>query len=152
MADKKVESSVEKCVLNDKAYYYSGIVSITVNGKNAYELKGKVLEDLHNNDFSRTNGKDAVEHIEYYLKIIDLIRLPNVNQDKLRIVVFPISLTVDPDLLTKDIEGFKTFNDYKTDWIYEWNKDVPWVNEKPWGETGVWTNPTPGTHLQVFQL
>ncbi|GKD82821.1 reverse transcriptase domain-containing protein, partial [Tanacetum coccineum] len=74
------------------ADYYSGITSITVNGKNAYELKGKFLDDLHNNDFSGTNGKDAVEHIEYYLKIIDPIKLPNVDHDKLRIVVFPISL------------------------------------------------------------
>ncbi|GKD16855.1 hypothetical protein Tco_1206013 [Tanacetum coccineum] len=48
---------------------------------------------------------------------------------------------VDPDLLTKDIMGFKTYDDYKDDWIYEWNKDVPWVDEKPWTNTGVWTEP-----------
>nr|GEZ20601.1 hypothetical protein [Tanacetum cinerariifolium] len=82
-------------VTNDKAYYYSGITSITVNGKNAYELKGKFLDDLHNNAFSETNGKDAVEHIEYFLKIIDPVDLPNINRDKLRIVVFPISLVGD---------------------------------------------------------
>ncbi|GKB21099.1 hypothetical protein Tco_0855022 [Tanacetum coccineum] len=35
-------------------------------------------------------------------------------------------LKVDPDLLTKDIKGFKTYEDYKDDWIYEWNKNVPW--------------------------
>nr|GEU37058.1 hypothetical protein [Tanacetum cinerariifolium] len=33
-------------------------------------------------------------------------------------------LQINPDLLTKDIEGFKTNEDYKNDWIYEWNKDV----------------------------
>ncbi|GKA77990.1 hypothetical protein Tco_0784527 [Tanacetum coccineum] len=82
----------------DMAYRSSGtvlgswITSITVNCKNAYELKGKFLDDLHNNAFSRTNGKDAVEHIEYYLRIIDPIKLPNVDHDKLRIVVFLISL------------------------------------------------------------
>ncbi|GJV64150.1 hypothetical protein Tco_1474978 [Tanacetum coccineum] len=43
---------------------------------------------------------------------------------------------VDPDLLTKDIMGFKTYDDYKDDWIYEWNNDVPWVDEKPWTNTG----------------
>ncbi|GJR19069.1 hypothetical protein Tco_0967596 [Tanacetum coccineum] len=80
---------------NDQANYYSGITSITVNGKNAYELKGKFLDDLHTNAFSGTNGEDAVEHIEYFLKIIDPIDLPNVNQDKLRVVVFPISLVGD---------------------------------------------------------
>ncbi|GJZ68812.1 hypothetical protein Tco_0632362 [Tanacetum coccineum] len=150
--------------------------SIRLNGKNAYELKGKFLDDLHNNTFSGTNEKDVVEHIEYYLNIIDPIKLPNVYHDKLRIVVFPISLAgdywkmggdeikvsddessdfkeywsdkeektaeilkietdifdyetplrlafnefnyllkVDPDLLIKDIMGFKTYEDYKDD-------------------------------------
>ncbi|GJZ78277.1 hypothetical protein Tco_0642949 [Tanacetum coccineum] len=52
-------------------------------------------------------------------------------------------LQIDPDLLTKDIEGFKTYEDYKDDWICEWHKDVPWVDEKPWTNAGVWTKPTP---------
>ncbi|GJS11696.1 hypothetical protein Tco_0368492 [Tanacetum coccineum] len=92
MAEKGKKSSMETFAPNDKADYYFGITSIIVNGKNAYELKGKFLDDLHNNAFSGTNGKDAVEHIEYYLKIIDPIKLPNVDHDKLRIVVFLISL------------------------------------------------------------
>ncbi|GJX29405.1 hypothetical protein Tco_0237484 [Tanacetum coccineum] len=54
---------------------------------------------------------------------------------------FNYLLKVYPDLLTKDIMGFKTYDDYKDDWIYEWNKDVPWVDEKPWTDTGVWTEP-----------
>ncbi|GKF22437.1 hypothetical protein Tco_0074759 [Tanacetum coccineum] len=32
------------------------------------------------------------------------------------------------------------------DWIYEWNKDVPSVDEKPWTNAGVWTKPTPVKH------
>ncbi|GJU10740.1 hypothetical protein Tco_1133136 [Tanacetum coccineum] len=50
--------------------------------------------------FSETNGKDTVEHIEYYLKIIDPIKLPNVDHDKLRVVVFPILLAGRPFLAT----------------------------------------------------
>ncbi|GKC44951.1 hypothetical protein Tco_1062673 [Tanacetum coccineum] len=245
MEDKGKKSSMETFALNEKANYYFGITSITVNEKNAYELKGKFLDDLHNNAFSGTNGKDAVEHTEYYLNIIDPIKLPNVDQDKLRVVVFPISLAgggrrwfdktkesitcwvdltdkffrkyyppsriegnntpdywkmggdeievsndessdleeyksdkeettkifkiesdvfeyetplclafnefnylikVDPGLLTKYIMGFKTYEDNKDDWIYEWNKDIPWVNEKPWTEAGVWTKPKPDKH------
>ncbi|GKE46505.1 hypothetical protein Tco_1477763 [Tanacetum coccineum] len=92
MADKGKKSSIETFTPNDKADYYSGITSITVNGNNAYELKGKFLDDLHSNAFNGTNRKDAVENIKYYLKIIDPIKLPIVNHDKLRIVVFPISL------------------------------------------------------------
>ncbi|GKD14513.1 hypothetical protein Tco_1198920 [Tanacetum coccineum] len=279
MADMGKKSSMETFAPNDKANYYSGITSITVNEKNAYELKGKFLDDLHNNAFSETNGKDAVEHIEYYLKIIDPIKLPNVDHDKLRIVVFPISLAggarrwfdrtkesitcwvdltaknfrkyfppsrikgnntpvikwdpanprfegwlakkfinyktiyiftkgalwdywklggdeievsddessdleeywsdkeepakffkietdvfdyetplclsfnefnyllkVDPDLLTKDIMGFKTYEDYKNDWIYEWNENVPWVYDKPWLDNRIWKEPKPVKH------
>ncbi|GJZ92981.1 hypothetical protein Tco_0665046 [Tanacetum coccineum] len=246
MADNEAKSTTRKIVTNDQANYYSGITSITVNGKNAYELKGKFLDDLHKNAFSDANGEDAVEHIEYFLKIIDPIDLPNVNQDKLRVVVFPISLVgdawrwfdgikgsitrptnpkfetwlaskfvnyktmniftkgalwdywklgsdeieptndetsdleeidhddeqeiseifrietnlfnyetplcekfkefnyllkIDLDVLTNDIEGFKTYDEYKDDWIYEWNENVPWVHEKPWTDTGVWTEP-----------
>ncbi|GJX64711.1 putative reverse transcriptase domain-containing protein [Tanacetum coccineum] len=59
---------------------------------NAYELKGKFLNDLHNNAFDGTNREDAVKHIEYFLRIVDPIDLPNVNHDKLRVVVFLISL------------------------------------------------------------
>ncbi|GKE36257.1 hypothetical protein Tco_1459662 [Tanacetum coccineum] len=40
---------------------------------------------------------------------------------------FNYLLKVDPDLLTKNIMGFKTYDDYKDDSIYEWNKNVPWV-------------------------
>ncbi|GJT98933.1 hypothetical protein Tco_1094451 [Tanacetum coccineum] len=32
---------------------------------------------------------------------------------------FNYLLQIDPELLTKDIEGFKTYEDYKDDWIYE---------------------------------
>ncbi|GJT77964.1 hypothetical protein Tco_1044689 [Tanacetum coccineum] len=46
-----------------------------------------------------------------------------------------------PYILTKDVEGFKTYEDYKDDWIYEWNKDVPWVHEKPWTDDGAWKEP-----------
>ncbi|GKD01907.1 hypothetical protein Tco_1172181 [Tanacetum coccineum] len=185
---------METSAPNDIVDYYSEITSITINGRNAYELKGKFLDDLYNNAFSGTNGKDTVEHIEYYLKIIDPIKLPNVDHDKLGIiVVFPISLDgdywkmggdeievsgdessdlekhwsdkeeetpkifkiktdvfeyetplclafnefnylpkVDPDLLTKDIMGFKTYEDYKERWKLRRNqKSNQGIGNKP---------------------
>ncbi|GKB15398.1 hypothetical protein Tco_0849321 [Tanacetum coccineum] len=56
MANKETESTMNEFATNDKANYYSGITSITVNGKNAYELKGNFLDDLHNNAFSGAYG------------------------------------------------------------------------------------------------
>nr|GEW92496.1 hypothetical protein [Tanacetum cinerariifolium] len=77
MTDKEKKSTMKGFATNDQADYYSRITSITVNGKNGYELKGKFLDDLHKNAFSGTNGEDVVKDIEYFLKIVDLIDLPN---------------------------------------------------------------------------
>nr|GEW29743.1 hypothetical protein [Tanacetum cinerariifolium]GEW44195.1 hypothetical protein [Tanacetum cinerariifolium] len=49
---------------------------------------------------------------------------------------FNYLLQIDPDVLTKYIDGFKTYEEYKDDWIYEWNKDVPWMHERPWTKNG----------------
>ncbi|GJV07416.1 hypothetical protein Tco_1345072 [Tanacetum coccineum] len=137
----------------DQANYYSGITSSTVNGKNAYELKGKFLNDLHKNAFSSTNREDAVEHIEYFLKIVDPIDLSNkLGSDEIKPTKDETSdleetdhddeQEIDPDLLTKDIEGFKTYEEFKDDWIYKWKNDMPWVKEKPWTNYGAWNEPT----------
>ncbi|GKB70732.1 hypothetical protein Tco_0932144, partial [Tanacetum coccineum] len=69
------------------------IKGMMINGKAAYELKGKFLDDLWNNTFSGTNGEDVVEHVENFLKIVDPLDLPNVSYERLWLVVFPISLT-----------------------------------------------------------
>ncbi|GJW31029.1 hypothetical protein Tco_0047904 [Tanacetum coccineum] len=87
MAKTKTNTAMEEFVTKDRENYYSGITSITVNGKAAYELKGKFLDDLRDNAFSGTNGEDAVEHIKYFLKIVDPIDLPNINYERLRLAV-----------------------------------------------------------------
>ncbi|GKB19753.1 hypothetical protein Tco_0853676 [Tanacetum coccineum] len=43
---------------------------------------------------------------------------------------FNYLLKIDLDLLTKDIEGFKTYEEFKDDWIYEWNNDVQWREDE----------------------
>ncbi|GJU36784.1 hypothetical protein Tco_1185138 [Tanacetum coccineum] len=92
MAEIKTNTTMEEFVTKDLANYYSGITSITINGKAAYELKGKFLDDLCDNAFSGINGEDAVEHIEYFHKTVDPIDLPNVNYKLLRLAVLSISL------------------------------------------------------------
>ncbi|GKE18092.1 hypothetical protein Tco_1425669, partial [Tanacetum coccineum] len=59
---------------------------------------------------------------------------------------FNYLLKVDSDLLTKDIIGFKTYEDYKDDWIYEWNENIPRVYDKPWLDNGIWKEPKPVKH------
>ncbi|GJR10173.1 hypothetical protein Tco_0792825 [Tanacetum coccineum] len=101
--------------VNNRLFNYkSRITSITINGKNDYELNGKFINDLHKNAFDETNGEDAVKHIEYFLRIVDPIDLPYVNQDKLRVVVFPISLVGSArrwfDEIKGSIDKFKEIN------------------------------------------
>nr|GEV05607.1 hypothetical protein [Tanacetum cinerariifolium] len=62
------------------------------NEKCRIELKGQIFLELHDNGFSGTNGEDAVKHIESFLKIVDLLNVPNVTHDRIRASVFPFSL------------------------------------------------------------
>ncbi|GJS46022.1 hypothetical protein Tco_0596143 [Tanacetum coccineum] len=57
------------------------------------ELKGQLLIELGKNAFSGTNGEDAVEHIENFLKVIDLIKVPKVSNNQIRVLVFHFSLS-----------------------------------------------------------
>nr|GEW12658.1 ribonuclease H-like domain-containing protein [Tanacetum cinerariifolium] len=88
----KGDITMKELLTKDQANYYYEITSITVNGKAAYELKGKFLNDLCDKAFSETNREDSIEHIEYFLKIVGLIDLPHVKYEELRLAVFPISL------------------------------------------------------------
>ncbi|GJY31808.1 hypothetical protein Tco_0415303 [Tanacetum coccineum] len=55
-------------------------------------------------------------------------------------------LHIDVDVLTQDLPGFKTYEDYKNTWYYKWNNKVPWVDEKPWLEDRIWKEPTDDIH------
>ncbi|GKC11315.1 hypothetical protein Tco_1008097 [Tanacetum coccineum] len=102
------EITLEEYVDKTRGDYYLGITKIMVNGKVAYELKGRYLNDLHKNSFSGTNGEDAIEHIENLLKIVDLIDLPNVNYERLRLAIFPISLVGDARKWFDEFKGLIT--------------------------------------------
>ncbi|GJY77587.1 hypothetical protein Tco_0483388 [Tanacetum coccineum] len=104
----------------DQAIYYSEITSFTVNGKRVYELIGKFLDDLRENAFSGTNGEDAVEHIEYFLNIIDLIDLPNINYERLRIAVFLILLVGNASKWFDEFKGTKGIRDLTNTTFEEW--------------------------------
>nr|GEX36974.1 hypothetical protein [Tanacetum cinerariifolium] len=104
----------------DQANYYSGITCVTINGKRAYELKGKFLNDFLDNAFSGTNGEDGVKHIEYFLKIVDLINLLSVNHERLRLATFPISLIGNA---SKWFDEIKAKQDPTDTTFEEWNID-----------------------------
>ncbi|GKD23235.1 hypothetical protein Tco_1224938, partial [Tanacetum coccineum] len=55
---------------------------------------------------------------------------------------FNYLLKIDVDVLTNDIPGFKTYDEYKDAWIYEWKKDIQWVANMPWLGYGPWMEPS----------
>ncbi|GJR02851.1 putative reverse transcriptase domain-containing protein [Tanacetum coccineum] len=64
-----------------------------------------------------------------------------VDKEIMKGVEFNHLLQIDVDVLTGDLPGFKTYEDYKNAWIYEWNNEVPWVDEKPCLDNGTWKEP-----------
>nr|GEY51959.1 hypothetical protein [Tanacetum cinerariifolium] len=54
---------------------------------------------------------------------------------------FNYLLKIDMDILIDDIPGFKIYDEYKDAWIYQWNKDVPWVANMRSLDYGPWMEP-----------
>nr|GEU48966.1 hypothetical protein [Tanacetum cinerariifolium] len=50
---------------------------------------------------------------------------------------FNYLLKIDTDLLTSDILGLKTYEEFKDEWMNEWSNGIPWVPEEPWSENGI---------------
>nr|GEZ61025.1 hypothetical protein [Tanacetum cinerariifolium] len=46
-----------------------------------------------------------------------------------KIIEINYLLKIDLNVLTSDIVRFKTYDEYKDDWIYEWNKNMPYVGK-----------------------
>ncbi|GKC60246.1 hypothetical protein Tco_1087844 [Tanacetum coccineum] len=80
-------------------------------------------DEIEPTDLEETDHDDEQEIGEIFRIETKLFDYETPLCEELR--EFNYLLKIDPDLLTKDIEGFKTHEEYKDDWIYEWNKDVP---------------------------
>ncbi|GJT90356.1 reverse transcriptase domain-containing protein [Tanacetum coccineum] len=126
--------------LGSKFFNYKTMDHYTMKALWIYWIRGDDEVELTNEEFS--DNEDEIDEVFR----IDTNIFDYETPICLAFNKFNYLLKVDPDLLTKDIMGFKTYDDYKDDWIYEWNKDVPWVDEKPWTDTGVWKEPKPVIH------
>ncbi|GJS35745.1 hypothetical protein Tco_0534127 [Tanacetum coccineum] len=118
-----------------------GLASVPCNLNNEDDLKQQMT---HGSDVdmeydpSNTRGDDEVELIDKESsdsddedEVAEIFRIdtnvfdfetPTCKAFK----EFNYLLQIDPDFVTKDIDGFKTYKEYKDDWIYEWNKDIQW--------------------------
>ncbi|GKC34202.1 uncharacterized mitochondrial protein-like protein, partial [Tanacetum coccineum] len=77
------------------------------------------LKELRENTFSGSDNKDANEHIEKVLEIVDLFHVPNITVDQLMLLIFPISLTgaVSRWLRNEPTGSIKTWEDLKTKFL-----------------------------------
>ncbi|GJV25273.1 hypothetical protein Tco_1377968 [Tanacetum coccineum] len=119
--------------LGSKFFNYKTMDHYTMKALWIYWIRGDDEVELTDEEYS--DDKDDV--VEVFRIDTNLFNFETPICEAFK--EFNYLLQIDPDLLTKDIEGFKTYKDYKDVWIYEWNKDVPWVDEKPWTNAGVWT-------------
>ncbi|GJT72372.1 VIER F-box protein 2 [Tanacetum coccineum] len=126
--------------LGSKFFNYKTIDHYTMKALWIYWIRGDDKVELTDEEFS-DNEDEIAEAFRIDTNIFDY-ETPIYSAFN----EFNYLLKVDSDLLTKDIVGFKTYDDYKDDWIYEWNKDIPWVDEKPWTDTRVWIELKPVIH------
>ncbi|GKE12786.1 hypothetical protein Tco_1416337, partial [Tanacetum coccineum] len=85
-------------------------------------------EESSDPDDENLNDKDEVAEIFRIETNVFDFETPTCRAFK----EFNYFLQIDPDVLTKDIDEFKTYEEYKDDWIYEWNEDIPWSGHSKW--------------------
>nr|GEU71654.1 hypothetical protein [Tanacetum cinerariifolium] len=87
--------TMEQYMSKTRADYRSGVARPKIENKDNFKLKGQLLKELRTNTFSVSDHKDANEHIEKVLKIVDLFHIPNITINQVMLRTFPKSLTED---------------------------------------------------------
>ncbi|GJV46038.1 hypothetical protein Tco_1430574 [Tanacetum coccineum] len=73
--------------------YGLNTTTLRFNENSKFELGDEFLKILRDNAFNGTNGDNVVDHTAKVFAILELIKIPNVDPNQLRIHVFPLSLT-----------------------------------------------------------
>ncbi|GJT20914.1 hypothetical protein Tco_0890851, partial [Tanacetum coccineum] len=101
-----------------QADYGSNTTTPKFNKNAKFELGDEFLKILCDNAFNGTNGDDVVDHTEKVLKILELIKILDVNPNKLRVHVFSLSLTGAAQNCD-DVDGGPDYLDF-----------INWLNSK----------------------
>ncbi|GJS61692.1 reverse transcriptase domain-containing protein [Tanacetum coccineum] len=123
-SEEEEAETMEQYMSKTRTNYGSGVVRPKIDNKDQFELKGQFLKELREKKFSGSDNKDANEHIEKVLEIVDLFHVPNITVDQLMLRVFPISLTGAASrwLRNEPTGSIKTWEDLKTKFL---NKYCP---------------------------
>ncbi|GKA74595.1 hypothetical protein Tco_0780897 [Tanacetum coccineum] len=79
----------------EKAQTESSLAKPNTDDDMNIELNKKFLMELRRNAYYRTLDEDVVDHIAKVLEMLDLIKIPNVDSHRLRMMLFPLSLADD---------------------------------------------------------
>ncbi|GKD18470.1 hypothetical protein Tco_1207628, partial [Tanacetum coccineum] len=111
--------TMEQYMSKTRADYGSGVVRPKIEDKDNFELKGQFLKELRTNTFSGSDHKDANEHTEKVLEIVDLFHIPNINVDRLMLRTFLMSLigAASRWLRNKPAGSITTWEDLKTKFL-----------------------------------
>ncbi|GJZ42378.1 hypothetical protein Tco_0589264 [Tanacetum coccineum] len=77
-------------------------------------------KELRENTFSGSDNKDANEHIEKVLEIVDLFHVPNITMDQLMLLVFPfLNKYYPPGRTAKKMEEINNFQQELDETLYQ---------------------------------
>ncbi|GKC52869.1 hypothetical protein Tco_1075614 [Tanacetum coccineum] len=91
MTGVMTELILRECMENARAE--SSLAKPKIDNNVKIELSKEHLKELCNNAYSGSEEEDMIGHIAKVLEILDLIKIPNVDTNRLRVHVFPFSLT-----------------------------------------------------------
>ncbi|GKE27657.1 hypothetical protein Tco_1443041 [Tanacetum coccineum] len=115
-----------------KFFNYKTIDYYTIKALWIYWARGDDEVELTDEESSDLDDEDEVAKIFRIKTNVFDFETPLCRAFK----EFNYLLQIDPNVLTKDIDVFKTYEEYKDDWRYEWNKDVPWWPTCSWKDDG----------------
>ncbi|GKA56070.1 hypothetical protein Tco_0755142 [Tanacetum coccineum] len=126
------------------------------------EIQGTFLVKIRNDPFNGNDEENVIEHINKFLKIVGLIKINGLTQDRFRLSIFPVSLagaayewftkecigsiTTWDNMIEKFILKFPHLSDHNEEDTEEddnpnetdnLNDDKAKDTEKPWSENGV---------------
>ncbi|GJS17450.1 hypothetical protein Tco_0411922 [Tanacetum coccineum] len=73
--EEEMAKTMEQYMSKTRIDYGSGVARPKIDNKDQFELKGQFLKELQENTFSGSDTKDANEHIEKVLEIVDLFHI-----------------------------------------------------------------------------
>ncbi|GKC69098.1 VIER F-box protein 2 [Tanacetum coccineum] len=103
-----------------------------------YWTRGDDEVELTNEEFSDPDNENLIDKDE----VTEIFRIETDVFDFETPICkafneFNYLLKINTDSLTSDILKFKTYDEFKNEWMDEWNKGIPWVPEEPWSENGI---------------